>query len=74
MLNPQAKPRRDPKTGCAHLTDWEHPAFGVRRCCSYCYAPQPKDIDETLLKSCYSCGEPFDHADDDPKEAPEFYD
>lgn len=74
MLNPQAKPRRDPKTGCAHLTNWEHPAFGVRRCCSYCYAPQPKDIDETLLKNCYSCGEPLDHADDDPKEAPEFYD
>lgn len=74
MLNPQAKPRRDPKTGCAHLTNWEHPAFGVRRCCSYCYAPQPKDIDETLLKNCYSCGELFDHADDDPKEAPECYD
>lgn len=74
MLNPQAKPRRDPKTGCAHLTNWEHPAFGFRRCCSYCYAPQPKDIDETLLKNCYSCGEPFDHADDDPKEAPECYD
>ena len=74
MQNPQAKPRRNPATGCAHLTNWEHPSFGVRRCCSYCYAPQPKDIDESELKTCYSCGETFDHADDDPKEAREFYD
>ena len=51
MFNPDAKPRRNPSTGCAHITNYEHPAFGFRRCCSYCYAPQPKDIDEELLKT-----------------------
>lgn len=74
MNNPKAKPRRDPVTGCAHIANWETPAFGVRRCCSYCDAPQPDDINEELLNYCYSCGETFDHCDDDPKEAPECYD
>lgn len=74
MFNPDAKPRRNPSTGCAHITNYEHPAFGFRRCCSYCYAPQPKDIDEELLKTCYSCGETFDHAEDDLKEDADSYD
>lgn len=74
MFNPDAKPRRNPSTGCAHITNYEHPAFGYRRCCSYCYAPQPKGIDEALLITCYSCRERFDHADDDQKEDADSYD
>jgi len=27
----------------------------------------PKDIDELRMNYCYSCGETFDHFDDDPK-------
>ena len=74
MMNPEGKPRRNPVTGCAHITNWEHPAFGVRRCCSYCYAPQPKEVPEESLRRCWSCGEPFDHADDDKLEDPDYYD
>jgi len=61
----EAKPRRDPTTGCTHIKNWEHPAFGVRRCCAYCDTPQPKDIQEDLLNYCWNCGERFDHTDDD---------
>lgn len=70
----EAKPRIDPTTGCAHIKNWESPAFGVRRCCSYCDAPQPKELTEELIEYCYSCGQRFDHMDDDKKEAEDFYD
>ena len=69
-----AKPRIDPTTGCAHIINWEHPAFGCRRCCSYCYHPQPKDVPEEQIESCWKCGEKFDHADDDPREPEDYYD
>ena len=62
-----AKPWIDPVTGCAHIKNWKSPVYGWLRCCSYCDAEQPKDIDEEFLTYCYNCGETFDHTDDDPK-------
>lgn len=69
-----AKPRRDPVTGCAHIKNWEHPAFGVRRCCSYCYSALARTADEKSLASCPMCGERFNHEDDDPMLPDEEYD
>lgn len=68
-----AKPRIDPTTGCAHIINYEHPAFGNRRCCSYCYSAQKK-VPDSEIDSCRHCGTKFDHADDDPREPEEWYD
>ena len=72
-MNRSAKPRIDPTTGCAHLINYEHPAFGCRRCCSYCYSAQAK-VPDAEIESCWNCGTKFDHADDDPREPEEYYD
>ena len=66
MNNPEAKPRRDIVTGCAHITNWKFKDGTIRRVCSYCDTDQPKDIPEEQLHYCYHCGETFDHLDDDP--------
>lgn len=73
-MNRSAKPRIDPTTGCAHLINYEHPAFGLRRYCSYCYHAQSKEVPEAELKECWNCGTKFDHADDDPREPEGHYD
>ena len=74
MNNTRAKPRRDPVTGKAHIINWEHPAFGYRRCCSYCYFPLGKDLPEEQAESCLHCRTSFDHTQDDPMDDPDAYD
>lgn len=74
MNNSGAKPKMDPTTGCAHIMNWENPAFGYRRCCSYCCRPIPRDVDERALKVCTHCGMKFDHAEDDQLDDPDCYD
>ena len=72
--NTGARPVRDPVTGMGHIMNWESPAFGYRRCCSYCCAAQPRDIPEHEMIKCWNCGIMFNHADDDPVDDPELYD
>ena len=74
MNNMGAKPRLDPITGKAHIINWEHPAFGCRRCCSYCYCALARDQAEEKIEKCWNCGTAFDHADDVPRDSEEYYD
>ncbi len=72
--NSGARPVRDPVTGKGHIMNWENPAYGYRRCCSYCYCPIARDIPEHEIEKCSNCGIGFDHGDDDPVDDPELYD
>lgn len=74
MNNSGAKPKRDPTTGRGHIVNWWHPAYGYRRCCSYCYTPLRKDTAEEWITNCQQCGIEFDHNDDDPMDPEDAYD
>lgn len=61
------KPSIDPITGCAHIKSIN--LNGCKfRVCSACHTEVPKDVEESQVNYCYSCGETFDHTDDDERE------
>ena len=61
------KPARDPVTGCAHARVYRGivnefiPYIG----CSVCGCEVPEGVPLNSVHYCYSCGETFDHSDDE---------